>query len=161
MRMLAVWAILLTGISMAQAQKTSKSAAGADDAGKQVLAAEDARAEALQKGDLQALDRLYVDDLVYTNALGISLTKAQHLDDIRNRKLSFKSFHHSDVQVRVHGTTGIVTGLSTSQVAYAGKVNGSPRKFLDVFVKEGGVWRCAIHFETYVEQPQAQQASAR
>lgn len=161
MRLLAACAILLTAASMAQGQKASKSAAGAADARQQVLAAEDARAEALQKGDVQALDRLYVDDLVYTNALGLTLTKAQHLADIRNRKLSFQSFHHSDVEVRVHGTTGIVTGISTSQVAYAGKVNGSPRKFLDVFVKEGGAWRCAIHFETYVEQPKAQQASAR
>lgn len=160
MRLLAACAILLTAVSMAQGQKASKSATGAD-AQKQVLAAENARAEALQKGDVQALDRLYVDDLVYTNALGLTLTKAQHLADIRGRKLSFQSFHHSDVEVRVHGTTGIVTGISTSQVAYAGKVNGSPRKFLDVFVKEGGVWRCAIHFETYVEQPKAQQASAK
>ncbi len=158
MRLLAAWSIILIAASMAQAQKASNSAA---DVRQQVLAAEDARAEALQKGDVQALDRLYVDDLVYTNALGITLTKAQHLADIRNRKLSFQSFHHSDVQVRVHGTTGIVTGLSTSQVAYGGKVSGSPRKFLDVFVKEGGVWRCAIHFETYVEQPKAQQASAK
>ena len=161
MRRLLGCVLVMMSIAAVAQEHNGKDAGTAADAGKQVLAAEDARGEALQKGDVAALDRLYEDDLVYTNAFGVTLTKAQHLADIKNRKLSFQSFHHSDVQVRVHGTTGIVTGLSTSKVAYGGKVSASPRKFLDVFVKEGGVWRCAIHFETYAEQSAAQQASAK
>jgi ketosteroid isomerase-like protein len=95
-----------------------------------------------------ALDRLYSDDVVYTNATGAFLTKSQHLADLKARTLNFKSFKHSDVEVHVHGTTGIVSGLSTSAVDYKGTVSSSPRRFLNVYVQENGRWLCVAHFET-------------
>ena len=114
----------------------------------EVLRIEELRNLALQRGDVAALDRLYTDDLVYTNATGRVLTKAQHLTDIRTRKLRLTSLKHSDVEVRVHGTTGIVTGVSTSLVEYQGTVSSSPRRYVNVYVKDNGLWRCAVHFET-------------
>ncbi len=41
----------------------------------EVMKAEDARNEALPKGDVAALEKIYADDLVYTNARGETLTK--------------------------------------------------------------------------------------
>ena len=113
----------------------------------EVMKAEEGRNQALQKGDVVALDRLYSDDVVYTNATGAYLTKAQHLADLKARNLNFVSFKHSDVEVHMHGTTGIVTGISTSAVSYQGSVSSSPRRFLNVYVKEGGRWLCVAHFE--------------
>ena len=113
----------------------------------EVMKAEEGRNQALQKGDVPALDRLYSDDVVYTNATGAYLTKAQHLADLKARTLNFLSFKHSDVEVHMHETTGIVTGISTSAVSYQGSVSSSPRRFLNVYVKEGGRWLCVAHFE--------------
>ena len=39
------------------------------------MKAEDARNEALPKGDVAALEKIYADDVVYTNARGETLTK--------------------------------------------------------------------------------------
>jgi ketosteroid isomerase-like protein len=114
----------------------------------EVMKAEEGRNEALQKGDADALAKLYTDDLIYTNALGVTLTKEQHLADIRSRKLTLTALKHSDVQVRMHGTAGFVTGISTSMVDFHGNKSDSARKFLNVYVKENGVWKCAVHFET-------------
>lgn len=114
----------------------------------EVLRIEELRNLALQKGDVAALDRLYTDDLVYTNATGRVLTKAEHLTDIKTRKLRLASLKHNDVEVHVHGTTGIVTGVSTSLVEYQGTVSSSPRRYVNVYVKDNGLWRCAVHFET-------------
>ena len=86
--------------------------------------------------------------LIYTNALGVTLTKKQHLADIRSRKLQLTTLKHSDVQVRMHGDTGFVSGVSRSMVNFHGNVSESPRKFLNVYVKENGAWRCAVHVET-------------
>ena len=130
-------------------------AAGGKDvsgAKQEVLQAEEARNQALQKGDADALAKLYTGDLIYTNALGLTLTKQQHLDDIRNRKLKLTAFKHSNVEVRVHGNAGFVTGVSTSMVNFHGNVSDSPRKFLNVYVKENGVWKCAVHYETPVAE---------
>lgn len=114
----------------------------------EVLYAEESRNQALQKGDADALAKLYTDDLIYTNALGVTLSKEQHLADIRSRKLKLTAFKHSNVEVRVHGNTGFVTGVSTSTVDFHGNVSDSPRKFLNVYVKENGAWKCAVHYET-------------
>ena len=118
------------------------------DAKAEVMQAEESRNQALQKGDADALAKLYTDDLIYTNALGITLTKEQHLADIRSRKLKLTAFKHSNVEVRVHGNAGFVTGISTSMVDFHGNVSDSPRKFLNVYVKENGAWKCAVHYET-------------
>jgi ketosteroid isomerase-like protein len=114
----------------------------------EILKVEEERNQALQNSDVATLDRLYSDDVVYTNATGAYLTKSQHLADLKARTLNFKSFKHSDVEVHVHGTTGVVSGLSTSAVDYKGTVSSSPRRFLNVYAQEGGRWLCVAHFET-------------
>ena len=134
------------------AARTAEGAKTAPDAKSEVLQAEESRNQALQKGDADALAKLYTDDLIYTNALGLVLTKQQHLADIRSRKLQLTALKHSAVEVRVHGDTGFVTGTSTSMVVFHGNSSDSPRKFLNVYVKENGVWKCAAHFETPAAQ---------
>jgi ketosteroid isomerase-like protein len=117
-----------------------------------VLKAEEARNQALPHGDVAALDQIYADDLIYTNATGALLTKTQHLADLKGRTLNFRSFKHDDVQVTVHGNTGIVTGISTSAVEFKGTVSSSPRRFVNVYVKQDGRWLCVAHMETPVKQ---------
>jgi ketosteroid isomerase-like protein len=130
------------------ARWTMKNAAAADDLKDEVMKAEDARNDALPKGDVAALEKIYSDDLVYTNARGETLSKTQHLAELKARKLSFLSFKHSDVSVHVYGNTGIVTGVSTSAVSLNGTVSSTPRKFMNIYVKQNGKWLCAGHSET-------------
>ncbi len=119
----------------------------------EILKISDEREQALGKADIAALDRIDADDIVYTNWRGVTLTKAEHLADIKARNISFRTdFKHADVQVTIHGNTGIVTGLSTTNVQYKGSTMSGSRKFVNVFAKEGGRWRCVVHFETPVAQ---------
>lgn len=134
------------------ARWTMKNAAAADDLKDEVMKAEDARNEALPKGDVAALEKIYADDLVYTNARGETLNKTQHLAELKARKLTFLSFKHSDVSVHVYGNTGIVTGVSTSAVSLNGTVSSTPRKFMNIYVKQNGRWLCAGHSETPMVQ---------
>lgn len=134
------------------ARWTMKNAAAADDLKDEVMKAEDARNEALPKGDVAALEKIYADDLVYTNARGETLNKTQHLAELKARKLTFLSFKHSDVSVHVYGNTGIVTGVSTSAVSLNGTVSSTPRKFMNIYVKQNGKWLCAGHSETPMVQ---------
>jgi len=119
----------------------------------ELLNISDEREQALAKGDVTALDRIDADDLVYTNWRGVTLTKAQHQADVKARNISFQTnFQHSGVQVIIHGNTGIVTGESATKVTYKGAVMNGTRKFVNVFAKENGTWRCVVHFETPVVQ---------
>jgi ketosteroid isomerase-like protein len=133
------------------AWRASHSAA-AEKATDEVLKADDERNEALQKGDVAALERIYSDDLVYANATGALLTKTQHLDDLKAKTLHFISFKHEDVKATVHGDTGLVTGISKSEVEYKGSISKSHRRFLNVFSKRDGRWLCVGHFETNISE---------
>ncbi len=148
--------LLLFALSVAAvpglAKYAARSVAAEGDLKDEILKVDEERNQALQKGDVAFLSSLYSDDLVFTNARGEVLTKAQHLAELKARKLAFQSFKHSDVQVRIHGNTGILTGLRTSAVVNNGTVSSSPRRFLNLYVKEDGRWRCAGHFETPVAQ---------
>ncbi len=132
------------------AWRTARSAAPPENAKEEILKVDEERNQALQKNDIATLDRIYSDDLVYANTNGILLTKAQHLADLQKRTLNFKSFKHDDVQVAVHGDTGVLTGISTSQVDYQGSVDSHPRRFLNIFYKKDGHWLCIAHFETAI-----------
>jgi ketosteroid isomerase-like protein len=144
--------LVITTAAFARAQEGGSADPQVGDVKNEVLKVEEERNQALQKGDVDALDRIYTDDLAYTNARGYVLTKAQHLADINAKNLKLSSIKHSDVEVRVHGSTGIVTGVSTSLVEYKGVASSSPRRYVNVYVKENGLWRCAVHFETNAAQ---------
>ena len=134
------------------AWRTAKSATPPEDAKDEIIKVDEERNQALQKGDVATLDRIYTDDLVYTNATGEILTRAQHMADLKSRGLNFRSFKHEDVQVTVNGDTGFLTGISKSQVETHGVVSSGSRRFLNVFVKRNGHWLVAAHFEANMEE---------
>jgi ketosteroid isomerase-like protein len=134
------------------AWRTAKSATPPESAKDEILKVDEERNQALQHGDIATLDRIYSDDLVYANTNGILLTKAQHLTELKGRTLNFKSFKHDDVQVTVHGDTGVLTGISTSVVEYKGGEDHNSRRFVNVFSKKDGKWLCVAHFETVISK---------
>jgi ketosteroid isomerase-like protein len=134
------------------AWRAGRSAAAAENATDEVLKADEERNEALRKSDVATLDRIYSDDLVYANATGALLTKQQHLADLKGKTLHFISFQHEDVKAVVHGDTGLVSGISKSEVEYKGSVSKSNRRFLNVFSKINGHWLCVGHFETNISE---------
>jgi ketosteroid isomerase-like protein len=138
------------------AWRTARSAAPPENATEEILKVDEERNQALQKSDIATLDRIYSDDLVYANTNGILLTKAQHLADLQKRALNFKSFKHDNIQVTVHGDTGVLTGISTSEVNYQGSMDVHPRRFINIFAKKDGHWLCVAHFETAISATRPQ-----
>jgi ketosteroid isomerase-like protein len=134
------------------AWRAARSVVASENATEEVLKADEERNEALQKGDVAALEHIYSDDVVYANATGALLTKQQHLADLKGKTLHFISFKHEDVKATVHGDTGLVTGISKSEVEYKGSVSKSNRRFLNVFSKRDGHWLCVGHFETNISE---------
>jgi ketosteroid isomerase-like protein len=147
---LAALSILALGVC---AKFWITNAAAEENLKEEILKISDEREQALGKGDLATLDRIDADDLVYTNWRGVTMTNAKHQAEIRARGISFQTnFKHADVQVTIHGNTGIVTGVSTTTVQYKGNTMNGSRKFVNVYAKENGQWRCVVHFETPVAQ---------
>jgi len=149
-RMVAVALSVLAFFAIAW--RAARSAAPPENATDEILKVDEERNQALQKGDVATLDRIYSDDVVYANASGALLTKAQHLAELKGRTLNFRSFKHENVQVTVHGDSGVLTGISKSVVEYQGSVSNSNRRFLNVFSKKDGHWLVVAHFETNISE---------
>jgi hypothetical protein len=147
--MLSILAIGSSPFAPLRAQSTDFVEAGETSQAKaDVLKVEERRNQALIDGNANDLSALYTSDLVYTNAKGVVLSKDEHLADVRSGKLTLVTLKHSDVQVRIHGSTAVVTGVSTSSVKYDGRLSTGSRRFMDVYVKQDSRWLCAVHFET-------------
>lgn len=138
----AVIAVSLAGLGGTQ----MANAQGTDEAAKQeILKIQHEWDEALVKKDVNFIGKLYVDNLAYTNTLGMMLTKRQLIDLYKSRILVFYRMSHENIQVRIFGDTAVLTGRSTSKMAYKGHVSYGPRTFTNVFVKENRQWKLVAH----------------
>jgi ketosteroid isomerase-like protein len=153
MKRIVILAALVTVAVAGCAKYWITSAAAEENLKQEILQISDECEQALGKGDVATLDRIDADDLVYTNWRGVTMTKAEHQAEIEAREISFQTnFKHADVQVTIHGNTGIVTGVSTTGVQYKENAMNGSRKFVNVYAKENGQWHCVVHFETAVAE---------
>ena len=95
---------------------------------KAVLAAEKAWADAAVAADVNTLDRLFSDDLVYTHSSGKQQTKAQVIDDIKNKRVNL-DYDNETTSLRQYGNVMLV----------AHKRGGT--FYTMVWVRQPGGWR--------------------
>jgi ketosteroid isomerase-like protein len=97
--------------------------------------------DAVLQGDTEALNRLYSDDYITTNALGAARTKAELLDEFRNGTLRFESINDDDLKVHVSGDTAVVTGQRTQKSWWKGQDTSGQYRYIRVLVKRRGHWQ--------------------
>src|ERR1022692_4765066 len=104
--LISLLTVVLTGA--ARAQGTGKSQAEAETE-EEVLKVEHEKDQAMQKGDLATLTRIYADDLIFVNPRGQVLSKAQRLADVRPGSLDYLNFKREDYTLHVYGNTVVLT----------------------------------------------------
>ena len=112
-----------------------------NDAG-QLLYLEMEWSDADKRGDVAWFERNFADDFYSISTMTGKLnTKAEELAEIRNRKEMFDSAVASDMDVRVEGNTGIITGVYHLK---GRDEKGQPLdrrlRYTDVYVKRDGRW---------------------
>ena len=135
----------LLALILASGQQTPASEA--------VRAAESQRLRALVTADYAALDRLLADDLTYTHSTAKLDTKATYLEPLVSGRTRYQSLEPSDVQVRVYGTTGVVTGILRSVALVAGKESRTDMRFTNVWVERDGRWQMVAWQSTRLPEP--------
>ena len=92
----------------------------ADDAVREVLAAEDERYRAMIDADLDTLDRLVADEVSYAHSSGVRDTKDEYFGKIRSGYYVYRRIDHPVERVEVVGDTAIVVGRMTSDLLVDG-----------------------------------------
>ena len=134
-------ALLLVG-STTTAGTAGLMAAQADAAtADAVRAADVARFKAQTTNDFAALGRLLADDLVYTHSSAAVDDKASFIESMRSGRVKYESVEPRDVQVRVYGTTAVVTGAGRFRVTAQGQALDNQLRYTDVWVLRDGRWQ--------------------
>lgn len=159
MRALIIAVVICTGLAIAQGQKQENKSAGASKAEQQILALNREWADAIARGDMEALDRLFADDMIVTSSSGEVRSKAQEMDDLRpTSDITTYFFKTDDVRARVYKDAAVVTGLARWRIKYQGRDIDNQRRYTSVYVKQRGRWRIVAQQLTRPkEQPPASQ----
>src|SRR5262245_47706385 len=156
MKRILIIAILATAIpSLVLAQTSDEKAAPSSKAEQEVVKVSKEIIEALGRTDVAALDRIYADDYILTEAFGLS-SKAQLMDAWKSGSVKYTSASDKDLSVRVFGDTAVTTGVLTLK-------GQNPRgdftinvRYTNVWVKQQGRWRLVASQLTDIPQRQSQ-----
>jgi ketosteroid isomerase-like protein len=119
-----------------------------------VLRADDRRFEAMRRGDWAALDATLADDLTYVHSTARLESKTEHIANLRAGKPHYRGIAPRDRKARVHGSIGVVNGVSEMHVERDGKEQRFTVRYLAVYAKAGEHWRMIAWQST--RQPEAQ-----
>ncbi len=109
----------------------------------QVNAMEARLREAMLAGDLEMLDALLADDLVFTDHTGHRMTKADDLATHKSGRLKIERIDISDQRVRPSGTGAVVTLVAEVAGAYDGQSFSATFAYTRVWEATDEHWRVA------------------
>jgi ketosteroid isomerase-like protein len=109
--------------------------------GEEVLQAERDLAKAYQRSDTLGIERGVTEDYRLTNSRGKITTRADDIEEARKADPKYEIFENQNMQVRTHGDTAVVVGITHAKGLSDGKPFDAQFQFTDTFVKDNGHWR--------------------
>ena len=129
----AVMTVLLPGLVMAQSVKQRAAIE------QEIKRLDVAHADAILRGDLVALDKLWTEDFRVNNPFN----QVDRADRIRTGAVTYSSFIREPETVLIHGNTVIVMGreivVPKGNSPDAGKTIN--RRYTNIWMKRSGKWR--------------------
>ena len=93
------------------------------------------------KGDAEALDRLWADELRVVVPKMTPLSKADALSFFRSGRMKFSRYETSELSAHVYGDTAVVSGRVRRSRERAGQMVEDDWRFTKVYVRKAGAWR--------------------
>ena len=87
------------------------------------------------------------------DADGRVIDRSRFLNVIESGALSHESMESTDVEVRLHGDTAVVTGITTSKGQFMGQGFTTRERATDVLARLDGRWLCVFSQLTRVASP--------
>lgn len=116
-----------------------------DKAEQQLLELNKAWAEAINKGDGRALDRLFADDLIVTTSSGTIRDKAGEIKDAAGAPdpefIWTHPFETQELRIKVYQDAAVVTGLAKWAFKYKGQESNNERRFTHTCIRISGEWK--------------------
>ena len=117
----------------------------------EILTQEDRLTQATRQLDLEALDRIYADDILFTGVTGSTCTKANLMDEARrglaerqaaaDTKHFVASYDKSDIKVVVHGDTAVTSWRFVITIENNGHQTTRAFRTTNVWIKRQPEWQ--------------------
>ena len=117
----------------------------------EVLAAHEKRRVETLNGNADVVASMMTDDLTFTHANAVVDKKEQFIDALKTRNLQYQAITDEDIKVRVHGTTGVVSGICRLLVDASGTMIDIRVEFTELWVKEQETWKMMLWHATEVK----------
>ena len=128
------------------------STASAEDNTDFITIAEEELRQAMLDSDVDALDRLLSDDLVFTNHIGVKMNKQDDLNAHRLGMVDIDTIELSDMQVsRVVSDVGLVTVAAHMIGSFGGESFEDTLRFTRVWQKAENKWKLVTAHSSVVE----------
>jgi len=112
---------------------------------------EEARNQAILRGDAAALERMTADDYTFITLKGELRTKADIVKGFASGSFKYQSRSISDLNIHIYGQAAIVTGRSVQQGTENGKNYSGSYRFTRVYVKQNGSWKTVALHTTLID----------
>jgi len=141
------WTVTLTAIMalLCTAAQAHAAAPAADKDLARFTQLESQWNDAHLRGDADALDRLWADELRVVVPRMTPLTKAEALSFFRSGRMKFLRYETSELGVRVYADTAVVSGRVRRSRERAGQVVEDDWRFTKVYVRTGDAWRVVAY----------------
>jgi ketosteroid isomerase-like protein len=118
-----------------------------DSVSAKILALENKWNAAYKRGDVQTMNSLLADDFIITVEDGATYSKSGYIALNGNASVRVVISEMSDLKVRMHGNTAVVTGAYHEQGLSNGKPYDYHDRFTDVWMSINGKWQViASHY---------------
>jgi ketosteroid isomerase-like protein len=114
------------------------------DVGQHVRQLNDEWVKAMMRADAETLDRIMADDFFFTYPLEGD-DKTQFIADVTSGDLKIEHISREQVNVRVFGSTAVLTARDSATWLYHGRELSGQYKIVKVFAERAGRWQlCAV-----------------
>lgn len=109
--------------------------------------------DAQTRGDTQALDALWADDMEIAVPRMPIMTKAEALAFARAGRMKFLRYETSDIRVRVYGNAAVVTGRLQRTREMNGREISDDWRFTKTYVRQAHRWRVVAFHASEAAHP--------
>lgn len=117
-----------------------------------IEATEEQLRTAMINSDVKVLDELLADDLLFTNHLGLTMTKEDDLTAHRSGFVKIESIDLSDMKIRTAGDVSVVSVTSRICGEFGGQFADASFRFMRVWEKREEQWKLRAAQSTLIGQ---------
>lgn len=112
----------------------------------EIRSLEDRRYQAMVDADVDALQQLLGDGLVYTHSTGTVDGKGTYLEGVKAKRFVYRKIERRQESIQIYGNAAVVTGHAHVDLEVAGTPRVADLRYTTVWVIEAAGWQ-AVAFQ--------------